>query len=59
MDIYKAEGVSVSLPTSVIRIDYSAFRDLNITSIVLSSVKEVRAYAFSNTNINTLLVVLF
>ncbi len=54
LNIYKTEGVSVSLPSTVIRIDYSAFRDLNITSIGLSSVVEVKDYAFSNTKIDML-----
>lgn len=52
--IHNTDGVSVSLPSTVIRIDYSAFRDLNIISIGLSSVVEVCDYAFSNTKIDML-----
>lgn len=54
MNIYNEEGVSVVLPTSVIRIDKYAFYNLNITSISLTNVKEVKDYAFYNTNIDML-----
>ena len=54
MNIYHSEGVSVVLPSTVIRIDNSAFRDLNIISIGLSSVVEVGDYAFTNTKIDML-----
>ena len=54
MNIYYSDGVSVVLPSTVIRIDNSAFRDLNIISIGLSSVVEVGDYAFTNTKIDML-----
>lgn len=54
MNIYNDTGVYVNLPSSVIRIDNSAFRDLNINNIGLNSVIEVGDYAFSNTNIDML-----
>ena len=55
MDIYPTDGASVVLPSSVIRIDKYAFTDLNITSISLTNVEEVKDYAFQNTNIDMLL----
>lgn len=54
LSIYNSDGITVSLPSTVIKIDNSAFRDLNITSIGLSSVVEVMDYAFMNTNIDML-----
>lgn len=54
MDIYLETGVFVNLPSSVIRIDNSAFRDLNINNIGLNSVIEIGDYAFSNTKIDML-----
>lgn len=54
MNIYDENGVSVVLPSSVIRIDKYAFYNLNITSISLTNVLEVKDYAFYNTNIDML-----
>ncbi len=54
MDIYLETGASVSLPSSVIKIDKSAFRELNITSVGLGNVVNVNDYAFYKTNIDML-----
>lgn len=54
MNIYPETGAAVVLPSTVVRIDKYAFTDLNITSISLTNVEEVKDYAFQNTNIDML-----
>lgn len=51
MNISNENGVNVTLPNTIDKIDSYAFYGLNITDINLDNVKEVGNYAFYNTNL--------
>ena len=48
-------GAAVTLPTTVERIDYAAFYNLNIISISLTNIKTIGDYAFYQTNITSVI----